>query len=240
MTKRVLLASCVAAAALVASPAQAAPYSWTGFYIGANAGGAFGDIDVTGVSNDTNFVDISTGELFAFSPDGVLGGAQLGYNMELSGWLLGIEIEGHGMDFDEITTVAPEPDILSVESEWGATAAVRLGFLVTPHGLIYAKGGYATGNVTTFYFDDSLARQGSFATDETHHGWVAGGGYEHMIGDNVSFGVEYNYIDLGETDHSAVPFLATVPPTTGTLVVNDVQAQMHTVTARLNWHLFAY
>jgi len=234
MTKRVLFASGVAALAFVA-PAQAAPaFSWNGFYIGANAGGIWGDIDVTNVINNTNFVDIAPGAVFSFSPDGVLGGAQLGYNFQMAGWLLGLEIEGHGMDLDDAIAVAPEPDLFSVESEWGASAALRLGFLVNPNGMLYVKGGYATGDVKTFYLDDTASRRGSVSTDETHHGWIAGAGWEHMISPDVSFGVEYNYIDLGETDHSAVPVL--FGTATGTLVVHDVDAQFHTVTARLNWH----
>ena len=206
---------------------------WTGFYIGANVGGAFGDVNLTGVSETTTYVNILAGEEFKFEPDGVLGGLQIGYNYQMSDWLFGLEVEGHGMDFDSALGVSIEPDVASIESEWGATATARLGFILNASSLLYVKGGYATGNIKTTYLDTSGTPNttGSFETDEIHHGWVVGAGFEHAIGDNTSFGVEYNYIDLGETDHSAV-----ASGTGGGLVVNNIDAQFHTVTARLNYH----
>jgi len=206
---------------------------WTGFYIGANVGGTFGDVDLTGVSEDTDYVNIDPGEVFSFSPDGVLGGAQLGYNFQMGDWLFGVEVEGHGMDFDEIGSDPASTDILTVESEWGATASARLGFVLSSNSLLYVKGGYATGNIKTSYLDTSgpTTQTGLLETDETHHGFVVGAGFEHAIGEHTSFGVEYNYIDLGETDHSG-----TASGLGGGLVVYDVQAQLHTVTARLNYH----
>jgi outer membrane immunogenic protein len=207
---------------------------WTGFYIGANVGGTFGDVDITNASNDaTDYVNMSPGDSFGLSPDGVLGGAQLGYNFQMSGWLFGIELEGHGMDFDDAIGVGGSSDILSVESEWGATAAARLGFVLSSDSLIYVKGGYATGNIKTSYLDTSgpPSETGLLETDETHHGFVLGAGIEHAIGEHTSVGVEYNYIDLGETDHSGV-----ASGTGGGLVVHNVEAQLHAVTARLNYH----
>ncbi len=206
---------------------------WTGFYIGANVGGAFGDVNLTGVSDVTTYVNILPGQELQFEPDGVLGGLQIGYNYQMSDWLFGLEVEGHGMDFDSALGVFTEPDIASVESEWGATATARLGFILNANSLLYVKGGYATGNIKTSYLDTSGIPNttGSFETDEIHHGWVVGAGFEHAIGESTSFGVEYNYIDLGETDHSAF-----ASGSGGGLVVNNVDAQFHTVTARLNYH----
>jgi len=206
---------------------------WTGFYIGANVGGTFGDVDITGVSEATTYVNIAPGQVFSLEPDGILGGAQLGYNFEMSGWLFGLEVEGHGMDFDDALGVGGSSDVLSVESEWGATATARLGFILSANSLLYVKGGYAAGNIKTSYLDTSglPTDTGLLETDETHHGWVVGAGFEHAIGEHTSFGVEYNYIDLGETDHSGV-----ASGVGGGPVVNNVDVQHHTVTARLNYH----
>src|SRR5258708_23659905 len=58
-------------------------YNWTGFYVGANFGGAFTREDVA--------TPLGT---FSTDPSGVLGGVQIGYNYQLSpNWLLGIEGE---------------------------------------------------------------------------------------------------------------------------------------------------
>jgi outer membrane immunogenic protein len=58
-------------------------YNWTGFYVGANFGGAVVRESVAG-----------TGPTFSTDPSGVLGGFQAGYNFLFSpNWLRGIEAE---------------------------------------------------------------------------------------------------------------------------------------------------
>lgn len=230
MTKRALLASVFAFGAVVA-PVTAG--DWTGVYIGLHAGGIWGDVETTDVSEvgTTGFWGPVIGESFDMSADGVIGGGQLGYNHEFSGWVFGLEVTGAGMDFDETVLVFTD-DQYSVEAEWLVTAAARFGFIVHPSSLIYVKGGYAGGDVQTSNIDTTGPLLGAFTTDETHHGWMAGAGFEHMISSDVSVGVEYNYIDLGNQDHTAVP-------TTGGTVVNDIDVQQHSVTARLNWHFWS-
>lgn len=215
---------------LAAQSALAA--EWTGFYIGIHAGGAFGDTDYTNVSDNTVNLDLDPGETITLEPDGVLGGAQLGYNHQWTNWLFGIEVSGSGLDFDDTASnpfVGGAEEFVSTEIEWLATAAARLGW-AWQNSLLYVKGGYATGDVNALYVDPGAGNDAaalSYSTSETHGGWVAGAGIEHQIGDNVSFGVEYNYIDLGEQDHTGVngAFTAT----------NDIDVQLHTVTARLNY-----
>src|SRR5258708_7891569 len=58
-------------------------FTWNGFYIGINAGYGFGR------SNWTNTVTgVSTGN---FGTSGALVGGTAGYNLQLGGWLLGVE-----------------------------------------------------------------------------------------------------------------------------------------------------
>src|SRR5438105_13584648 len=73
------------AADLRSRPSMMAPavYDWSGFYLGANFGGAFTREDVS--------TPIGT---FSTDPSGVLGGFQAGYNFLFSpDWLFGIEAE---------------------------------------------------------------------------------------------------------------------------------------------------
>lgn len=225
MTKRVLLASVFALGAIVA-PASAG--SWTGVYIGGHVGGAWGDVDTTNITNGTLYWPLNPGNSATLSPDGVLGGAQLGYNFEASGWLFGVELSASGMDLDETAFLLPD-DNYTVETEWLAIAAARIGWIWNQTTVFYVKGGYAAADIQTSESDTVAPNVGTFTTDETHSGWTAGAGFEHMISPDVSVGVEYNYIDLGSEDHVAVP-----PP-----VVNEVEAQLHAVTARLNWHFWS-
>ena len=78
------------------------------------------------------------------------------------------------------------------------------------------KGGYASAKVSNasltgvdvtgcvFFTCASASGSGSTRSDARHDGWVVGGGFEYMITSNVTFGLEYNYIDLGSKTHNGV------------------------------------
>ncbi|MBP6010649.1 MAG: porin family protein [Alphaproteobacteria bacterium] len=229
MTKQVLLASVFAFGAVVA-PASAG--TWNGFYIGLNAGGAFGDTDWTNVSNTTGggagAINFAPGQTIDQSVDGVGGGAQLGYNYQMSNWLFGLEVGWSALDYDE-TTLNTNPgdtnEFVTSEINWLASAALRAGW-TWDNSVVYLKGGYAMTKVNTDHFDPGNL---SYSTDEDHSGWTAGAGIEHQIGDNVSVGLEYNYYDFGNQDHTGT----TAGPAT---VVNDIDVTLQTVTARLSYH----
>jgi outer membrane immunogenic protein len=231
MHKTVLLASSALVSMFVAQSAFAA--EWTGFYIGLHVGGATGDIDWTNVTEATGYIDLDTGDSLGVSPEGVLGGAQLGYNYNMSNWLFGIEGTFSALDFDETAAnpFAPVDDeFIQSDIEWLGTAAARLGFTFGDT-LLYGKGGWAVAEVNTYHEDHDGGRQGFYSTSETHNGWVAGAGIEHAIAQDVSVALEYNYIDLGEQEHSGIATTGF-----GGLVANDVDTQIHTGTLRLNWH----
>lgn len=225
MTKHALLASIFAVAAF-AAPASA---GFGGLYFGGHVGGIWGDVNTDTVSNTggTGFWSLPASS--TVSPSGVLGGAQLGYNFEFSSWVVGVELSGSALKLDEAAVFAD--DRYTVEAEWLGIAALRAGWIWNQRSLIYLKGGYAGANVQTSDLD-TVAPLGATATDETHTGWMAGAGFEHMLSNDVSLAVEYDYVDLGNQDHVATP-------TTGGTIRTDVDAQLHAVTARLNWHFWS-
>jgi opacity protein-like surface antigen len=89
-------------------PAAAEPYNWSGFYLGANVGGAW--------SNGS--LNIPGNNLF----DGLtefIGGAQAGYNLQAGHLLVGVE-----GDFDWATFGHPAlltPTLGSVRQNWIGT-----------------------------------------------------------------------------------------------------------------------
>jgi outer membrane immunogenic protein len=125
MMKKLLLSG-IAFAALVAGPATAADlarpvyrrpvmvaapvYTWTGFYVGGNVGGSWGDArtDIAGSGTTVSFPPPSlpitnAPATFADSQtqrlNGVIGGGQVGYNYQFNPrWVLGFEadIQGSG------------------------------------------------------------------------------------------------------------------------------------------------
>ncbi len=157
----------------------------------------------------------------------MLGGAQLGYNFQMSSFVFGIELSGSASDLDE-TRLHDWDDVETAESDWNASASARAGF-AWQNSLLYIKGGYAVADIQHSVSDDSGAQQGTFSSSENHGGFVAGGGFEHMLSPDVSFGIEYNYISLEDDQHATVDNEAEP-------VVHDIEATLHTVTARLNWH----
>jgi outer membrane immunogenic protein len=173
------------------------------------------------------FWGLTAGNTAPADAEGVIAGGQIGYDFKFSGWVMGLELGGSFGKLDQ-TLLPFVDDVYTVETNWLANASARFGWLWNGRTLIYAKGGYAAGEVETTESDTVLPNTGAFSTSETHSGWHAGGGIEHMISDDLSFGVEYNYIDLGNQDHSPGP-----------TIVNDVDVQLHSVTARLNWHFWS-
>ena len=112
MRKSLLLGVCASAllagSALAADlPARARPapvapipvFSWTGFYIGANIGGAW--------SNST-LTDNVTGASFSTNNSGFIGGGQFGYNWQFNNnWVLGIEGDIDGTTISKTSNAVP-------------------------------------------------------------------------------------------------------------------------------------
>ncbi len=226
MTKKILLASAALAfASFAVAPAQAAG-PWTGIYLGGHVGGIWGTVDTTQVFKNSAFIDSANGSTFDFKPNGVIGGLQFGYNYQMSSWVFGLEVSGSESDFDQTRLRSPD-DVTTVQSEWNASAAARAGYVYNQNSLIYVKGGYAIADVQHSVMDTvgTGGDVGRFGTNDNQDGWTAGAGFEHMLSSDVSFGIEYDYTDLGTTSHSVSPG-----------AVNDIDAKLQTVSARLNWH----
>ena len=230
MTKNVLLASTALAIALAASlPAQAGG-TWSGLYIGGHVGGAWGDVNTTKLGEGGTgipFDGFSTGSQFDFSPNGVLGGGQLGYNYQMMNWVFGVELAGSVSDFDQ-SRLQGFDDVKTVNSDWNAAATLRAGYAFNQTMLAYLKGGYAMASLEHGDFDNSGGNTGSYSDSENHKGWTAGGGFEHMISSDVSVGIEYNYYDFGGEDH-----VSTVGSGS---ITHDIDMTLQTVTAKVNWH----
>jgi outer membrane immunogenic protein len=172
-------------------------YNWTGFYVGANVGGAWANgslnDNLAGVTWDTN-------------ASGVAGGFQAGYNYQIKNFVFGAE---WNIDWTSIgvtgPAVATPNGILqgSASTNWITTVAGRVG-IAADNWLFYGKGGWAwvnndaqitnltTGNVVT--------------ASDTNNGWLAGGGIEYAFSPNWTTRVEYDYIGLNEGSGSGGGF----------------------------------
>lgn len=212
----------------IAAPVASPVYNWTGFYVGAHAGWIWSDIDVS--QNYLPSPAAFGAGPFGYSQDadgGMLGG-QIGFNYQISNWVLGIEADLSWTDIGRTTTVTPLlSDLLvvipgsfhtaSVDMNWFATVRGRLGFAAN-NLLIYVTGGFAFADLD-YAVTTSFAATGGpvFAgtASDTRAGWTVGGGFEWGFAPNWSVKGEYLYYDLGDTtvtgpSPTALPIFATV------------------------------
>jgi outer membrane immunogenic protein len=223
-------------AALIAGPAMAAdlpvkapitgaplvmPYSWTGFYVGGNAGYAWADPDITSnyscpagtgcsVSNAINLANITTASTGRLSATGFTGGAQAGYNWQSGSVVLGVETDFNALDLKgsrsavvpSATTSSIFNPSTSIDTGWLFTLRGRAGFAVAPAVLLYATGGLAVTKATlanAYFTTNNPANVGAGASSDskTLTGWTVGGGIEWALNLNWSLKVEYLYADFG-------------------------------------------
>jgi outer membrane immunogenic protein len=196
--------------------------SWTGFYVGVHAGGAWSEVDWSNVS--------FTGERFDNSESGFIGGGQIGYNQQFGNIVLGVEATISGTDLSRdfrsilVPTTQFGADIHSI-----ATVTGRFG-VASDQWLFYGKAGWASARVEFSGRDTALPD--SFSFDDWRNGWTAGFGLEYKIGHNMSFGVEYSFIELGSESDNGRTRLATP------ITLRDQDLQIQSVTARLNFQFY--
>jgi outer membrane immunogenic protein len=236
----------VAIAALIGTPAFAAdgvfpppslpPQGWsfTGCYIGANGGAAWGNSNF----NWTNIIEkpplgFSTGAATALPEaadasldrGGFIGGGQAGCNYQ-PGWLV-VGIEGDfgytNLGVGRSTTSSPfnndagaltlVPGNISesFSSDWLSTIRGRLG-IASGAWLYYATAGLAIAKAS---FSDQVCFSppaqptcNTASSTGTREGWVAGGGIEWKLTPAFSAKLEYLFADFGNIASTSIAMTA--------------------------------
>jgi outer membrane immunogenic protein len=188
------------------------PFSWTGFYIGANGGGAWGTTDWTYVVNGSGTANHNT--------SGGLAGGTAGYNWQFApNWVIGIEGDFDWADIKG-STACPNP-AFSCQSKISdfATLRGRFGYAFDRF-LVYGTGGAAWGNDQI----QTALPGATFGTTGTRTGYAAGAGVEWAFSGPWSAKVEYLHYDLGS---------ATTTVDNGLLVSSREKGDL--VRAGVNW-----
>lgn len=232
------------------APTVAAVPSWAGAYIGGNVGYGWGKGNTNFTFIDgviDHFIGLNPTTLNA-KPQGVIGGAQIGYNWQIGSIVTGVEadIQGSGIKRSAIQQPLVVPgNFLSSDSKvsWFGTLRGRLGLTATPGVLLYATGGLAYGDVSSsanVHFFGPV--DGSFidypaSASRIKAGWTAGAGAEWMFARNWSAKIEYLYVDLGSASavgNETLHFLNIAPGDAS--VGYTWHTQDHIVRAGVNYH----
>jgi opacity protein-like surface antigen len=237
-----VLAAAIGAADATKKSAPAKPVNWGGAYGGVNLGGIWANQN--SINNVTAWPDVNrpsqfvssdawlSGSVPASGTAALLGGGQIGYNVELNKlWKLkfvtGVEADiqsvtpggskGTNTFLTTLTPVNASNQALVSQSATNSlsffgTARGRFGFTLTPSILAYGTGGLAYGSTNTslqtFSGLGSLGGwQGGAGSASTFQlGWTAGGGAEWAFRDNWSVKGEYLYYDLGKASGSVTNY----------------------------------
>jgi outer membrane immunogenic protein len=204
-----------------APPPVVPVWSWTGFYIGGDLGGAW-------IQKDNALLSLPPGPPQAFLPflasgaipvnystqgASFLYGAHGGYNFQVNNFVLGAEADIFGISSrftQNQTTAVPTFQSFGLtyatKVDYVGTIRGRAGLLVTPTVLLYATGGFAYGQVNHTYSESFGAVSAPFAINQslggstnTNTGWVAGVGAEWMVTQNWSLRAEYLYVTLSSS-----------------------------------------
>jgi outer membrane immunogenic protein len=158
--------------------AYSAPsFSWTGGYVGLNAGYGWGQTDISaGGTNNNNAIN------------GVVGGIQAGYNYDMGGFVLGAEA-----DFN-LTNVHHSEAGSTVRVNNFGTVRARAG-LVADRFMPYVTAGVAYGR-------GYIEVAGTGKEEQTHWGWAAGLGAEYAVADNITVRAEYIHTGLAGSNYT--------------------------------------
>jgi outer membrane immunogenic protein len=182
-------------------------WSWTGFYIGADVGYGWSNVDHS-VTIDGVAVSVPT------NAHGFTVGIYGGYNWQFNQFVAGVETDISWANITATNGIVGKVGVVpfAVQAEdtlrWLGTTRARLGFLPVPSVMLYGSVGVAYGGVD----DNVIASIGSssisssfaqsFSASETHFGLAVGVGAEWAITSNFLTRAEWLHYDLGSTSNA--------------------------------------
>lgn len=201
-------------------PIVAPVYSWTGFYLGVNAGYGWsnrsGDISCIGPTGIPAGLGCLGDVTETLRPQGALAGGQVGYNWQ-SGmivWGAEADLQWSGIKNSSSFFVPcclpaqANPTAFSSNAtqdlRWFGTVRGRLGVAVAERGLLYGTAGLIYGEEAVRYSLIGVATTYAASGSSTRTGWTAGGGFEYAFANNLRGKIEGLYYDMGSETISFV------------------------------------
>ncbi len=161
-------------------------FTWTGFYVGVNAGFGFN-------TNDEDVFVPGIGFVGSNNDGGFVGGAQIGYNYQIGQLVIGVETDLQYADLggssDNAFFVGGVLYNNSGSDNYFGTVRARLG-LAVDRALLYVTGGFAYGDVGG----------NTFGGGSSNGGWTFGGGLEYAITNTITVKLEGLYVNLDRSN----------------------------------------
>jgi outer membrane immunogenic protein len=199
-------------------------YDWTGFYVGGNVGGHWGNDKISTTTDGAGFgaagaLAIDAASPVTLHPDGFIGGVQAGYNLEGSGGVWGVEVDANWLGgsatrsltnipsiapLDVMTNTAQATFLSTFRMVWGTT-------LLSDRSVLFLTAGFALETLKT---TDTMSQLGvitSTSSSTLQPGLAAGGGFEYALTDNLSAKVEYLYVAIKRVNSNITPTVAGTP-----------------------------
>jgi outer membrane immunogenic protein len=207
-------------------PAPIPYYNWTGFYIGGNLGGGFGGISLSDTAGST--FTSTTSQSF-------LGGAEVGFNWQWAGLVVGAEGDFEWLPNTKNTLTATAPGgvaTATINDRWLTLADARVGY-AWDRFLLFAKGGGAFAG----QYNSSGTFQGTGTTfgisgPSTNSGWNVGFGAEWAFWGTWSAKAEYVFVRFNNAVLTASP---TAPGPFANDAISTNNREISLVTLGLNY-----
>jgi outer membrane immunogenic protein len=193
------LAADLSAPVYKAPPAVPPSFSWTGCYVGAEAGGAWGHSQQIAATSPTP-ADVGLPITSGFNMTGALAGGTVGCNYQVGNVVFGVEDD---MSWANLTGSSPDippfgtGSVSTTNEDWLDTLRGRVGFawdrfmIYGTGGGAFAREGVGVCTVKSICISDS----------QTRTGWVAGAGGEWAAwtirGGTLTLKIEYLHADFG-------------------------------------------
>ncbi|GEP11718.1 hypothetical protein MMMDOFMJ_1691 [Methylobacterium gnaphalii] len=250
------------AAGLVAHQTQAADIAafvpaqgfvdWTGSYLGVqgSAGASFANYEFGPTTiGSRRIATFETGDATGRNNLGreatsALGGAFGGWTWQSGAFVYGIEVDLVGANLKRpapsnalglgYEAIEPLFGVIREKTDLLGTGRLRLGYAFD-RNLVYASFGLAgaNGRVLAAYPDLAEGGVNTARRDVSYLGFTLGTGVQHAISPDFSLGLDYRYIDFGQTgrfDFGVLPGINGGPVSTRSSFIS------HEMMVRLYWH----
>jgi outer membrane immunogenic protein len=207
-----------------AAPAYVPPppvpvYTWSGCYIGANAGYSSGTSTHSTTGGSAIRTLTTVGPVLpaganitdSFNLSGFIGGGQLGCNWQWGVWIFGIEGDGSGLNKEGQAFELPLVPVIGgaagaaranwisqTQERWLVTARAKLGFTWWDKSIVYVTGGGAWAKIDISEWLAGNPIPTGHQESTTRSGWTVGAGTEYALGYGWSLKGEYLYVKFDD------------------------------------------